>query len=111
MPSDLENPVGTTLTAFPLASGPQHRRPQTWVTGDGFLVRQKEDPLDMGVIGGKEVTMSGLSGDFSSAQRKGGGENTPSRAHCQTHGGHPDRVLFNLLHALHIAEMRKLRLR
>lgn len=35
----------------------------------------------MGVTGGKEMTMSGLDGDFSSAQRKGGGENTPSRAH------------------------------
>ena len=29
----------------------------------------------MGVTGGKEMTMSGLDGDFSSAQRKGGGEN------------------------------------
>ena len=35
----------------------------------------------MGAIGGKEVTMSGLDGDFSSAQRKGGGENISSRAH------------------------------
>lgn len=66
----------------------------------------------MGMIGGKEVTMSGLDGDFSSAQRKGGERTYPAEpTRCQTHGGHPDRILFNPLRALHIAEIRKLRLR
>lgn len=112
VPSDLEKPpVGTTLTAFPSCQWTIAQGPQTWVTADEFLVRPRRIPLDMKRDWRQEVTMSGLMIFFCS--KEDAGRNTPSRGPlgAKTHGGHPDRVLFNPLHALRIAEIRKLRLR